>query len=236
MAGNVGIAAAVITNFFGIGSGLAIGFFIRFLQTIDVISRLGFVNVFYGPIVEEIMHILNEIGTEIKLPESVFYVSQDYFMKSNGKLTKYDVSISLFQEQPLYLTLYIIFWVIGFILNRVPTHIITIKKVTPAPVNPPQDPVGPILMQTKKSETNDTQVIRTERKFLRKFKKMISTLWAVSWGMIVLDVLYFGLHDLCHTLLLYEFINANVVISLTISITVCLMLLYDTLLIFNYNF
>ena len=108
--GSVGLATSIGASVSGgvtVLPMLACGVFIRFLQTVDMIPRLAYVNVPYGPILEDIMVTLSGSSAEITLPKSVYTVNQDYFHESTGKLTHYNLPISMFEVAPIYIIIYL---------------------------------------------------------------------------------------------------------------------------------
>ena len=100
----------------GFVSTIFIGFFGRFVQSIDILTRLGYINVTYGPIMTTIFEYIDSNFNEIQFPKSVFYIDPIKYSKSyRGKLSAYKVSVSAFQEMPLYIILYLLMVLIQFL-------------------------------------------------------------------------------------------------------------------------
>ena len=90
----------------------------RFVQTLDILSRLALVNVRFGPLLNTIFETLDENTQEIQLPESVWSWKNDfYFQRSRGKLTAYGYSTSVFSEMPFLVGLGILMYVLRSVLE-----------------------------------------------------------------------------------------------------------------------
>lgn len=108
------MASVLLTSFNSCGGSLFAqlsgGVLTRFIQTIDMLSRLYLINVNYGILLGDIMLSMSNMTSDLQFPKEWFYVSsKDYFMVTRGKLTAYEINISLLSEMPIFIIFYLLF-------------------------------------------------------------------------------------------------------------------------------
>lgn len=90
---------------FGMGS-----FFLNFFQVIEIISRLGYINVNFGVILTAMLEGLYDAIGLPDIPDSFFYNSGavNVFPDTKGKLTYYEVSTLVLSKIPIFCCSYIV--------------------------------------------------------------------------------------------------------------------------------
>lgn len=96
----------------------SVGYFVRFMQTWDILRRLVYINVKYGKYTEKMLTDLAYFHVDLKFHDSFFYIEnwQDYFQETRGNLTKYNLNLFITMNIPVSVSLYVILWVAKFIL------------------------------------------------------------------------------------------------------------------------
>lgn len=161
-----------------------------------MLSRLAFVNVPYGALLEQFMVVLMENSQEITLPTKFFSISQNYFLVSRGKLSAYDLPISMVTDVPVYIAFYLLVKILDVFFKFFKNYSI------------------------KNGE-------KVKRRCLVKCKELVKQLWSFFFGVLVLDVMFGGLHEIFHTSFYGIPFTAQNFISYSVIIIVTLLMQWD---------